>query len=288
MNALANYALASIQPVALPSPSFYSAEFPISKSSSPRVSISDEAINAARGMTSINIPSTTRIARAIAMEILAGVLKPGDRISGEEESLERFGVSRTVLREAIKILDAKGFVTAKPKVGTRVRERQSWNFLDPEVLAWRIAVGLDPDLLQTLREARLAVEPFAARLSAQRASSSDLAEMEASVRLMDEAIGNRALFAEADLKFHRAVIAGTGNFVLGSFSAIVETALVCATLLLPLEDERLRSEAVRRHAELFEAIASHEGDRAARLMTDMIAFGGEVGELSSKPNRGGS
>jgi DNA-binding FadR family transcriptional regulator len=249
------------------------------------VLISDQAINAARGIRSINIPSTTRIARAIAMEIIGGTLKPGDRISGEEESLERFGVSRTVLREAIKILDAKGFVTAKPKVGTRVRDRQNWNFLDPEVLAWRIAVGLDPDLLQTLREARLAVEPFAARLSAQRASISDLAEMEASVRLMDEAIGNRQLFAEADLKFHRAVTASTGNFILGSFSAIVETALVCATLLLPLEDEQLRSEAVRRHAELFEAIVDHDGDRASRLMTDMIAFGGEVGEMSSKPNR---
>jgi DNA-binding FadR family transcriptional regulator len=249
------------------------------------VLISDEAINAARGITSINTPSTTRIARAIAMEILGGVLKPGDRISGEEESLERFGVSRTVLREAVKILDAKGFVTAKPKVGTRVRDRQNWNFLDPEVLVWRIAVGLDADLLQTLREARLAVEPFAARLSAQRASLSDLAEMEASVRLMDEAVRNRTLFAAADLRFHRAVAASTGNFLLGSFSSIVEIALVCATLLLPLEDESLRSEAVHRHAELLEAIVDHDGDRASQLMSAMIAFGGEVGELSSKPNR---
>ena len=84
-------------------------------------------------------------------------------------------------------------------------------------------------------------------------------------------IGNRQLFAEADLKFHRAVTASTGNFILGSFSAIVETALVCATLLLPLEDEQLRSEAVRRHAELFEAIVDHDGDRASRLMTDMVS-----------------
>ncbi|MGN6818734.1 MAG: FadR/GntR family transcriptional regulator [Sphingomonas sp.] len=249
------------------------------------MTISDEAINAARGMTPLHMPSTTRIARAIAMDIFGGVLKPGDRIPGEEESLERFGVSRTVWREAIKILDAKGLVTPKPKVGTRVRDRQSWNFLDPEVLAWRISVGLDADLLQTLREARLAVEPFAARLSATRASLSDLTEMETSVRLMDAAVGDRTLFAEADLRFHRAVAASTGNFVLGSFSAVIEIALVCATLLLPLEDESLRSEAVRRHADLFDAIVNHDGDRASRLMTDMIAFGGEVGELSSEPDR---
>ena len=247
--------------------------------------ISDDALNAARGISSPLIPSTTRVARAIAIDILGGALKPGDRIPGEEESLARFGVSRTVLREAVKILDAKGFVTAKPKVGTRVRDRQSWNFLDPEVLAWRIAVGLDADLLQTLREARLAVEPFTARLSAQRASQSDLTEMETSVRLMDAAVGDRTAFAKADLQFHRAIAASTGNFVLGSFSAIVEIALVCATLLLPLEDESLRAEAVSRHAELFDAIVNHDGDRAFRLMTDMIAFGGEVGELSSKPNR---
>ncbi|MBC9033938.1 FadR family transcriptional regulator [Sphingomonas sp. JC676] len=213
------------------------------------------------------------------MDILSGAIAPGEKLPPEEEVLARFGVSRTVLREAVKVLSAKGLTRSKTRVGTTVRERQHWNFFDSDVLAWRIDVGLDADLLRSLREARLAVEPFAARLAAERATPADLAAMADSVRRMREAVGNRRLFAQADLQFHRAVANASGNFILGSFAGVIETALVCATLLLPLEKSALREEALARHEELHEAIASKDAERAAKLMADMIGFGAKVGEL---------
>jgi DNA-binding FadR family transcriptional regulator len=249
---------------------------PVSRGASPIV-ISDEVINRARG---IELYSTapTKVARSLGIDILCGTLVPGDRLPAEQQLLDRFGVSRTVLREAFRILDAKGFVIARTRVGTRVRAQHQWNFFDAEVLAWRVAAGIDEKLLRDLREARLAFEPFAARLSAERASPAHREELENSLLEMRNAVDDRKLFAAADLRFHRAVAAGSDNFLLHSFAPVVEIALVCATLLLPLEKPELREEAVRWHARLYDAIARQDGDEAAALMTDMILFGAEVGE----------
>jgi DNA-binding FadR family transcriptional regulator len=216
------------------------------------------------------------------MDILAGTIAPGEKLPAVEEILGRFRVSRTVVREALKTLSAKGLIHSKTRIGTTVRERQHWNFFDSDILAWRIDIGLDADLLRSLREARLAVEPFAARLAAERATSADITAMANSVRQMREAVEDRRLFAQADLQFHRAVTTASGNFILGSFASVIETALVCATLLLPLENSALRAEAVARHEALLEAISQKDGERAAQMMSDMIRFGGKVGELPRK------
>jgi GntR family transcriptional regulator, galactonate operon transcriptional repressor len=235
-------------------------------------------IEAARGSDRVSGSAADRVARALAMDILRGTIEPGQTLPPEDEILRRYSVSRTVLREALKTLAAKGLTVSKTRVGTVVRDRQNWNFFDADVLAWRIDIGFDAKLLETLREARLAVEPFAARLAAERATPADLAELANSVERMREAVGDRQLFARADLQFHRAVAAASGNFVLGSFSAVIETALVGATLLLPLEDDALRSEAVARHEELLNAISGKDADSAGQLMADMIGFGASVGE----------
>jgi GntR family transcriptional regulator, galactonate operon transcriptional repressor len=240
--------------------------------------IATAEIDAARGARHVLGSTAGRVARAIGMNILAGDIAPGEKLPAEEALLGRFRVSRTVLREALKTLSAKGLTASKTRVGTVVRDRHDWNFFDADVLAWRIDIGLDVELLQALREARLAVEPFAARLAAERASADDLAAMADSIGQMRAAVGDRAKFASADLQFHRTLAAASGNFVLGSFSAVVETALVCATLLLPLENDLLRAEAVERHEELLAAVAARKPDRAARLMADMIGFGAKIGD----------
>jgi DNA-binding FadR family transcriptional regulator len=235
-------------------------------------------ILAARGANHVSDSAATRVARHLALDILGEKLKPGDKLPQEEELLARFGISRTVLREALKTLTAKGLLVSKTRTGTTVRDKQSWNFFDADILAWRIDVGLDEAFLQYLREARLAVEPFAARLAAERASAPELEEMRQAVVGVRDALDDRQLFALADLRFHRAVAAASGNFVLSSFAAVIETALVCSTLLLPLEKIRLRSEAVALHQDLLDAIEARKPDVAGQLMFDMISFGAKVGE----------
>ena len=102
------------------------------------------------------------IARAIGKEILTGVWAPGATLPPEAVLMQRFGVSRTVLREVMKTLSAKGLVVLKTRVGTRVMNSSSWNFFDAELLGWRVEIGLDEEFRRSLLEIRLAVEPAAA------------------------------------------------------------------------------------------------------------------------------
>ena len=104
------------------------------------------------------------VVHTIGLQIVSGHLRPGDPLPPEDELTSDLAVSRTVLREAVRVLAAKGLVLARPKTGTRVRERSDWNILDPDVLSWRAEAGYDQKLYEETTEVRLAIEPLAARL----------------------------------------------------------------------------------------------------------------------------
>src|SRR5712691_2438408 len=118
------------------------------------------------------------IVHRIGVQIVRGELKPGDVLPADELSAE-LGLSRTVLREAVKVLAAKGLVEARPKTGTRVRPRAAWNLLDPDVLAWRSEASPDGDFFRNIVELRRIVEPEAARLAAERATAAEVAGIKA-------------------------------------------------------------------------------------------------------------
>src|SRR5712692_3135820 len=115
-----------------------------------------------------------RIVHAIGRRIVRGDLRPGDLLPAEPE----LGASRTVVREATKVLAAKGLVESRPKTGTRVRPRDQWNLLYPDVLAWQQEGAADDDLLRKLTEVRRVIEPAAAELAAARADARDIAALE--------------------------------------------------------------------------------------------------------------
>src|SRR5205809_5241457 len=119
-----------------------------------------------------------RIVHAIGRRILSGDLRPGDLLPAEPD----LGASRTVVREAVKVLAAKGLVESRPKTGTRVRPRDAWNLLDPDVLAWQREGASPAQFLRKLTEVRRIVEPAAAELAAERASSRELAGVEDAYR----------------------------------------------------------------------------------------------------------
>ena len=107
--------------------------------------------------------SHDQIAAILGTELLQGRYAPGSTMPAEAELAARFHVSRTVLREVMKTLAAKGFVVPKTRVGIRVRDAVFWNYFDADVLAWRLRLGLDDAFLETLTEIRRALEPTAAR-----------------------------------------------------------------------------------------------------------------------------
>ena len=115
------------------------------------------------------------VVHTIGLQIVNGDLQPGDALPPEDDLTSDLSVSRTVLREAVRVLAAKGLVEARPKTGTRVRERGEWNILDPDVLSWRTEASDDHKLYEETTEIRLAIEPLAARLAATRATDEEVA-----------------------------------------------------------------------------------------------------------------
>src|ERR687885_155517 len=141
------------------------------------------------------------VVHEIGVRIVRGELEPGDTLP-ENGLLDEPGVSRTVLREAIKVLAAKRLVESRPKTGTRVRPRRDWNLLDPDVLAWQIEAGPDADFLGQALELRRMIEPAAARLAAERATDGQIAALRRAYKGMAAAGDALDAFMEPDLRFH--------------------------------------------------------------------------------------
>src|SRR5579862_1516984 len=121
------------------------------------------------------------IARDLGVRIVSGLIKPGDLLENEIDASERIGVSRTAYREAVRILNAKGLVHSRPKVGTRVSAPEQWHLLDPDVLSWLFEFDPNEKLLKELFELRGMVEPQAAALAATRRTAEQLDIMKRSL-----------------------------------------------------------------------------------------------------------
>src|SRR5215468_7125056 len=145
-----------------------------------------------------------RVVNAIGEAIVKGRYRPGTLLPREPELIAKFGVSRTALREALKVLAAKGLVETRQRVGTRVRPPEQWNHFDPEITAWQLADGFRDGFVHDLIEFRQTMEPAAARLAAIRASPEDIADIAAALEAMEEgaARNDPAAYAEADASFH--------------------------------------------------------------------------------------
>ena len=143
--------------------------------------------------------------------IIAGHYAPGAAIPPEPQLGEGLGVSRTVVREAVKSLVAKGLLTTGPKVGTRVQSSCHWNWFDPDVVAWQTQVGLTREFLRDLQELRRLVEPAAVRMAAERATAADIAGIEAAYAGMRRSIEEGGDYVAHDLAFHQGLLHAAHN-----------------------------------------------------------------------------
>lgn len=216
------------------------------------------------------------IAKVLGGEILAGVHKAGSKMPAEQELLTRFKVSRTVLREVLKTLAAKGLVVSKVRVGTHVLDHVHWNYFDADVLAWKADLGFDSDFSAALAEVRRALEPAAARLAAERRTVQEIAALRESVAQMDRSRLSRQGFAEADLAFHLAIGAASGNPLFRSIAAVTEAALFAAfSLSSPTESQERHKAVVEGHRAIVDAIEAGDGEGAANAMLAIIDAGFE-------------
>lgn len=202
-----------------------------------------------------------QLVEQLGRRIVDGEYAPGQIISPDELGLE-FNVSRTVIRESLRVLEAKGMLVARPNVGTRVRPMDEWNLLDPEVIDWRVHGPGHRAQLAELLELRSAIEPLAARLTAGRADDEGRRALESAFGAMRDAARLRRMdeFTAADIAFHAALLSACGNPLLAQLSVVVAAALRARRAQLEQTHE-IAEEALRQHGDVVEAVAA--GDEAA-------------------------
>lgn len=183
-------------------------------------------------MTSIfsTLPNSRRklhvqVARTIARSILSGDLPQGSKIPNEMRLCEEFHISRTALREALKLLISKGLLLSKPKVGTTVMDKTNWNFLDPQLLEWMDGLEDSSLFYQQFLGLRKAIEPEACALAAKNASAQQRIELSDTFQKMDEISKNfdHDSWTEVDMSFHRLIFLSTGNDFYLPFGNVLST-----------------------------------------------------------------
>jgi len=165
-----------------------------------------------------------RIVRDLGMRIVAGEFPPGERLPPESKLLGDYEVSRPVLREATRVLVAKGLVLSKQRAGAIVRPRNEWHLLDPDVLYWLIQTKPQAEFVETLLTVRRVFEPAAAALAAKVASDESLRRVAEAFAGMEAATTPEDLL-EPDLAFHRRIAEATNNDLLAYIGNMLSLAL---------------------------------------------------------------
>jgi DNA-binding FadR family transcriptional regulator len=223
-------------------------------------------------------------AEEIGSRILRGDYAPGELLPNEAEWCKRLRMSRSAVREAMKMLMAKGLVTARPKVGTRVEPREHWNLLDRDVLVWYIAAPDRERFLRSVQEMRRIFEPEAAAMAALHRSAEQMASITAACQNMGTATTVESRI-EADVRFHLAVLHAAGNEFLVPFGSLIESAL--ATVFDFATRRAGTRHAQSLHEDIEIAIRRQRPDAARRAVLRLLADTDDVisQAASSTPQR---
>jgi DNA-binding FadR family transcriptional regulator len=211
-----------------------------------------------------------QITRSIALQILGS---SPDELAGvltSEVNLSRhLNVSRSVLREAVKVLAAKGLIEVRPKTGMRVRPRTDWNLLDPDLLQWQCQAGVDESMVRNLCQVRFVLEPPTAELAASQATSKEIELIQRLYRDMECYIEDFDAFVNADVAFHEAISSATHNDLLIQINRTIMAALRATQDIF----KHHRAGAVRAlplHKQVADAIAARDSNAALNAMAQLV------------------
>jgi DNA-binding FadR family transcriptional regulator len=207
-----------------------------------------------------------QVADKLGREVADGALKPGSVIRTEELQAH-FDVSRTVVREAVRTLEAKRMLRSTPHVGLTVRPVADWHLYDPDVIRWRLSGPGRIAHLDELTELRAAIEPAAAAAAARRedAPGAEALLLCAATMRARAAVGDRAGFLEADVRFHRTLLTMCGNLLFAQLGPVTEELLRgrAEMRLLPAAPDPGDA---ARHDAVAIAIAARRADEAESAM----------------------
>jgi DNA-binding FadR family transcriptional regulator len=220
------------------------------------------------------------VAEDIGARILKGEFAPGTLLPNEAEWCQAYKVSRTAIREAIRMLAAKGLVASRPKIGSRVEPRERWNLLDRDVLGW-YGAAMDPEkFVISIQQMRRIVEPEAAALAARNHTPRQMKAIEEAMEGMRSSSVHDDIVA-ADVRFHLAILAAAGNEFLVPLGFLIDSALASV-----FDYTRRRSRdpyyALPLHADIVAAIRKRSPDQARRAVRRLLGDTDSVIEHSRR------
>jgi DNA-binding FadR family transcriptional regulator len=207
-----------------------------------------------------------RIVQELGMQIVSGRFKPDEKLPAEALLCEEYAVSRPVLREATRVLVAKGLVYSRPRVGTVVKARREWHLLDPDVLHWVMQSSPQNEFFNLLTSVRAVIEPAVAALAAQHATDEEIESIHEAYQRMEDAETPEALL-QPDLDFHSRIADATHNDLLSHLCNMLSLALREA-LKHSNKRPNLHELALPRHKAILTAIRNRDalGARHATLV----------------------
>jgi len=213
---------------------------------------------------------TSQIMHQLGKAIVTGKYGATNPFPIESELCKSYGVSRSILREAVKMLSAKGLIASRPRQGTWVQPQSNWNILDVDVLSWLLARKFEPELLVEFLQVRLAIEPMAARLAAKAASADAIAAIEQALDRMQAAEQGDDDPLLSDIAFHVAVLEASGNRFYARLRDLISAALHTSIKVTnQLKGVRLAS--IAEHRRVLDAIVAQNPDEAAAAMHSLIS-----------------
>lgn len=215
-----------------------------------------------------------RVTRALALRVIEAQKTREQLVfPNEAELCQQLNVSRSILREAVKVLSDKGMLEVRPRLGTRSKSRSEWRLLDPDILRWQSEVELDASMLHDLCEVRLAIEPTAAGFAALRASADDIAMIERCLILHEQMVesGDQEQVAELHLQFCEAVVAASHNPLLQELSASIRPAFRVA-LSYTVQNPASETLGAAAHRALFEAVQQRDPMQARAASEQVVGL----------------
>ena len=210
-----------------------------------------------------------QVVQSVGTDIMSGRMQPGQPLPREAEWANSLGVSRTVLREATKVLISKRLVESRPRAGTKVRAKADWNVLDPDVLRWRLEAAPREQLVRELFELRRILEPAIAARAAEKASAEDIEALAAAYAAMERSADDNERFIEPDADFHKTIVRSVENRMVDALGSVIEAALTIS-LRLSLDAPDGQRPSLPLHKKVLDAIRRRDRTGAARAMELLI------------------
>lgn len=209
-----------------------------------------------------------RMAQELGRSIVCGAYNRNESLPTEADLCDQFGISRSAVREAVKMLSAKGLISSRPRQGIRILPEEDWNIFDPDLLKWSLESKPSLKVLQEFLQLRIAIEPEVASLAARYGDQERIEAIEKSLQRMATA-ANEEEALEADIAFHVSILYASKNRFYIRLRDFIQTALrVSIVHTNPIKANH--EGVVEEHAKVYNAIKNGNPERAKNAMLFLI------------------